>query len=130
MRVFAAENIKQLLNHIGRCHRNDPNFYCVCGMNGCTKTFRKYYSWRKHLQTKHSVEQEVPSCAEVRVADNGDENDTNNEIEYSADHSKSTALYILKLQEDHSLPKSTVESVIVNTKSILQETLLVVETQL
>ena len=82
------------------------------------------------MQTKHSVEQEVPSCAEVRVADNGDENDTNNEIDYSADHSKSTALYILKLQEDHSLPKSTVESVIVNTKSILQETLLVVETQL
>ena len=42
---------------------------------------------------------------------------------------KSSALYLLKLQEECYLPKSTVKSVLENTKSIVQETLSVVKTQ-
>ena len=44
---------QQLLSHIGRCHRNDPNFHCICGINGCTRTLKKYFSWRKHIIRNH-----------------------------------------------------------------------------
>ena len=28
-----ADEIRILLNHFGRCHRNNPNFHCICGIN-------------------------------------------------------------------------------------------------
>ena len=129
---FAAENRKQLINHIGRCHRNDPNFHCMCGLDGCTKTFKKYYSWRKHLKQKHAelpAEEDCPTINMDREAGderNGDEPNGEN-VE---DPTRSAALYILKLQEDCCMPKSTVESVLSNTKTIVQETLSVVRTHI
>lgn len=42
---------------------------------------------------------------------------------------KSSALYLLKLQEDCLLPKTTVKSVLENTKTIVDETLSVVKAQ-
>jgi hypothetical protein len=45
------------------------------------------------------------------------------------DPARSAALYILSIQENCSLLKSTVTSIISNTKTILQETLSSVQTQ-
>jgi hypothetical protein len=45
------------------------------------------------------------------------------------DHTRSGALYILKIQEECSLTKSTVAKVLANTKDIVRETLSTVETQ-
>ncbi|XP_028418114.1 uncharacterized protein LOC114543241 [Dendronephthya gigantea] len=50
-------------------------------------------------------------------------------IENMEDPTRSAALYILKLQEECSLPKSTVAGIVSNTKTILQETLAHVQTQ-
>ncbi|XP_028418113.1 uncharacterized protein LOC114543237 [Dendronephthya gigantea] len=128
--VFSAENRNQLLNHIGRCHRNDPNFHCLCGVDGCTRTFRKYYSWRKHLQQKHP---ELPTQDDGPIVNMDHDNFINQNgeqlIENMEDPTRSAALYILKLQEECSLPKSTVAGIVSNTKTILQETLAHVQTQ-
>ena len=131
--VFSAENRSRLLNHIGRCHRNDPNFHCICGIDGCTRTFKKYYSWQKHLTQKHNdpdppTEDGDPmvNIDHVNLDQFGDEFVEEENVE---DPTRAAALYILNIQEDCSLPKSTVAKIISNTKTILQETLSSVQTQ-
>lgn len=127
---FSAEDRGQLLNHIGRCHRNDPNFHCLCGVDGCTRTFKKYYTWRKRLKQNHSVL--ATNDHEHRVnADNDDNAENRDEVmeEYMEENTRLAALYILKIQEEYSMPKSTVASIIANTKTFLQGTLKMVETQ-
>ena len=59
---------------------------------------------------------DMPNPAEI--------NDTDGQVNVT----KSSALYLLKLQEECYLPKSTVKSVLENTKTIVQETLSVVKT--
>ena len=63
--------------------------------------------------------------------DNLDEHRCSNEFteENVEDPTRSAALDILKMQEDCSLPKSTVASIISNTKTILEETLSSVHAQ-
>jgi hypothetical protein len=58
---------------------------------------------------------------------NGNDGDLN--TENVEDRTKSGALYILKLQEDCCLPKSTVEIVLSNTTAIVKETVSAVKTQ-
>jgi hypothetical protein len=92
----------QILNHIGRCHRNDPNFHCVCGINGCVRMFKKYYTWRKHIQNKDtnigndnlpSQFDDQPQFGEMDI-DPGE-----NDLGESQDQMKrSSALYLLKLK--------------------------------
>ena len=131
--LFAADNLKTLLNHIGRCHRNDPNFHCVCGIDGCAKTFRKYYSWRKHINKKHEFEIRLNDNVQNNVDPHQNmQNQDFNSIEQHVNLdqvTKSSALYLLKLQEDCLLPKTTVKSVLQNTKTIVDETLSVVKAQ-
>ena len=136
---FTADSRNRLVNHIGRCHRNDPNFHCICGVQNCTKTFKNYYSWRKHLKNKHD-EQHTEDGPAIDVNLNAvtaaepvqNENDVEflpiNDINVE-DATRSGALYILKLQEACSLPKSTVELVISNTTSIVQRAVSVVKTE-
>lgn len=127
---FTADSRNRLVNHIGRCHSNDPNFHCICGVGNCTKTFKNYFSWRKHLKNKHDEQptEDRPAIDVNREADAGPNvNEVDNvNIE---DTTRSGALYILKLQEDCFLPKSTVGCVISNTTSIVQEVVSVVKTQ-
>ena len=135
--LFAADDLKTLLNHIGRCHRNDPNFHCVCGIDGCAKTFKKYYTWRKHIKKKHEIEMRLNGNVQHNldpeiVPHQNLQNQDLNPIEQHANQdqvTKSSALYLLKLQEDCLLPKTTVKSVVENTKTIVEETLSVVKSQ-
>lgn len=127
---FTADSRNRLVNHMGRCHSNDPNFHCICGVRNCTKTFKNYFSWRKHLKNKHA-EQPIEDRPAIDVNREADAGPNVNEVDNVniEDTIRSGALYILKLQEDCSLPKSTVECVISNTTSIVQEVVSVVKTQ-
>ena len=92
--TFLAGTFQLLLSHIRRVHGNDPNFHCVCGISGCTRTFKKYFSWRKHIHRDHRIinEEEQNQCHleegnnDVALLQNND--DEKNRIE---------ALYLLKL---------------------------------
>ena len=132
---FTADSRNRLVNHIGRCHRNDPNFPCICGIGDCTKTFKNYHSWQKHLKNKH--DEQPTEDGPVIHANNVDGAEPNGEdVELLPvndvnveDATRSGALYILKLQEDCSLPKSTVQLVISNTTDIVQKAVSAVKTQ-
>ena len=129
---FLARSIKELFRHIGARHRNDPNFHCLCGINGCTLTFRKYFTWRKHIKRIHT---NVENIDDANTEEAGDANAFNNNDlpDEDAGHQqlgdqiprnqikKSGALYLLNLQEVCRLPKATVDSVVDNTRTIIEE---------
>lgn len=120
--TYLASTIQQLLSHIGRCHRHDPNFHCVCGIDGCTRTYKKYFSWRKHILRVHKNINEE-NINENYCHPDVDESWDEYEQPEPAIHEKKRqeALYLLKLQEDCRLPIATVDSVLANTVSIIDD---------
>lgn len=49
---------------IGVVHSSEPNFKLDCGIEGCTRSYDNYYSYRKHLRKKHLFVLEPQSAAE------------------------------------------------------------------
>ena len=43
-----------VLNHFVRYHTSDPNFLVLCGINGCSKTYRNCISFKNHIKRKHA----------------------------------------------------------------------------
>ena len=137
---FNADTWERLVNHIGRCHGNEPNFHIVCGLDGCTTSFKNFFSWRKHLTRQHAEQPREPTDEATDLEGNEDalnqeqnghinrdeQNVLNTEVE---DNTRSAALYILKIQEECSLARSTVEKIIANTTDIVWQAISTVEMQ-
>lgn len=91
--------------------------------------------WRKHIQKKHANianDNPVAQIHQQPVANMDIDPDIIHPAQNDVEHDqvkRASALYLLKLQEECCLPKSTVESVVTNTKSVVQETLSIVKTQ-
>ena len=53
---FVAFTLALFLNHLVRCHTSDPNFHVlhVCGINGCSKTYRNCISFKNNIKRKHA----------------------------------------------------------------------------
>ena len=102
--AFAADSMTQILNHIGRCDRNDANFHCVCGINGCAKTFKKYYTWRKHIQKNTNIgNDDLQGQFDDQPAVGKMDRDMihfDTAVNDLAEVTRSSALYLLKLQEE------------------------------
>jgi hypothetical protein len=95
-------------------------------------TFRKYFTWRKHIKRIHT---NVENIDDANTEEAGDANAFNNNDlpDEDAGHQqlgdqiprnqikKSGALYLLNLQEVCRLPKATVDSVVDNTRTIIEE---------
>ena len=128
---FTADKRERLVNHIGRCHRNEPNFHIVCGLDGCTASFKKYFSWRKHLTRHHAEQPSEPIEPEANEdALNQEHNGhINRDALFNTDNTRSAALYVLKIQEECSLPRSTVEKIITNTTDMVRQAISTVEMQ-
>lgn len=47
------DNFSLLISHFKRVHREDPNFFVLCGINGCGKTYKTFYGYRSHLNRTH-----------------------------------------------------------------------------
>ena len=45
---FCATSMTGVLKHIGLVHAHEPNFHVSCGIQGCPRTYKNYYSFRKH----------------------------------------------------------------------------------
>ena len=91
---FAAANYLLVLRHIGVVHSHEANFSLTCGVNGCIRNFRNYYSFGKHLRRLHPGVFSIPTTEPTTVTSASqveviiDESDNNiDEEEVSGDHS-------------------------------------------
>lgn len=47
-------SLQHLLNHLRIFHASDPNFNVLCGLSGCTTTFRTFSGLYSHIYRHHS----------------------------------------------------------------------------
>lgn len=50
---FCALTLRTLLNHLGRCHRSDPSFHVLCGIDSCSRTYTNCNAFRNHIKKVH-----------------------------------------------------------------------------
>jgi hypothetical protein len=126
--------IQKYLQHLQLSHQHQPNFTVTCGLDGCNAKFLLVDSWRKHISRKHCLaNQETPIVSEL--------NDEEAEIDFDQpDASASTSrseelnlldvmtnlkqhlgLFMLKLQEKHSVVKKVRETVADGMKAIFAQ---------
>ena len=129
---FVPESIQSLVKHIGRIHRNEPNFHVVYGISSCPKTFKKFLSFKNHLICKHNI---IAKNGKD-VVKNQDENGLNVAIDNVAEHkqdenvfdlnneeinlSRANALCILKFKEKGRVPQTVVDSFVENATQVAQ----------
>ena len=95
-------------------HAHDPRFFICCGIQGCSRSYQNFYSFKKHLYQKHresldvSVPVEVTNLSFSSVSeDGGSDVDFPLEIENEGrpyplpkfQHMKQMALFLLKARE-------------------------------
>ena len=138
---FIAFTLSLLLNHIGRCHSSDPDFHALCGINGCTRTYKKYVSFRNHVKIKHKdvllaerdrvdTEQEngISSESEVEFDMNDSENlydDANHLPQFdflqaTDEIRRTSALHLLKMKDRDRVSQTAIDSFVDNTTSIVR----------
>lgn len=50
---FEASSVKQFVSHLSLRHRNEPNFFVLCGVDNCVRKFRNLNSFKSHLSRDH-----------------------------------------------------------------------------
>ena len=48
------KNLESLLTHINSSHSHELNFQLTCGLENCQRTYKKFNSYKKHIQRLHS----------------------------------------------------------------------------
>ena len=123
---YTSETLRALISHLGRVHQNDRSFHVLCGIDGCPRTYKNFYTLRSHFAQKHSaiLERErirVPQQAE-RPPDNpvddganndeGDGNDAGNDgfdFEREVEQCRrSNVLGLLKIKDEAKVPQTVV----------------------
>ena len=127
---FKTDSVTRLLNHIGRCHRADPDFHIVCGIEDCTRTFRNYNAYRKHVRKKHSAILEAPNRVE-NIENNELENEDLSEpfeepeIDVECQNGqikRNNALSLMKIKEVGKLTQQSLDVVVDQTTQVVRNT--------
>ena len=132
---FTGKQFSRYLRHIKFVHTNEPNFTISCTQ--CKKTFKKFQSFRSHLQRKHYKKQH-PEPNSTRDEDDhqnfvNDSDDAVDMLSENQDESpfdsgentsmenitKFIALFVLKTKEVHMVSQPTIDSIMDITKTLV-----------
>ena len=132
---FTGKQFSRYLRHIKFVHSNEPNFTISCTQ--CKKTFKKFQSFRSHLQRKHykkqhlepnSIRDEDDHQNFVNDSDDAVDMLSENQDESPFDSGENTsmenitkfiALFVLKTKEVHMVSQPTIDSIMDNTKTLV-----------
>lgn len=53
--VFVALTLKSLLSHINTTLSRNPDFWVICGIDGCTEEYRVFNSFYYHIRRTHAL---------------------------------------------------------------------------
>ncbi len=111
-----------LLKHIRQAHAHRPGFQITCSLSGCQRTFRSFGAYRNHIYDCHTE-------SELTQADYDEETPVD-EVEYmdtatmeGPSRKKSSAVWILKVQETYKLTQSTMEKLLGDVTGLVQDLL-------
>ena len=126
---FAAPSMKGVVRHIGLVHSHEFGFRVTCGVGGCTRSYTKFSSYKKHMYVKHrdtlgvSTRQRSPDMtASSLVLSAFQEDEEEEEQPYCAERDRSTALFILKACEIHKIPQSSLNHLLSDISTYIDMT--------
>ena len=132
---FASFSLKGVLRHIGTVHSHETNFHVVCGILGCPRTYRNYFSYKKHMYRKHRTELSRFQQPEDSSISHGNDfissedadcglNNFNEESEVEPDTSTTSklhaALMILKMKQKFKLSEVALDGLLEDFTASLQ----------
>ena len=142
---FLAVSLRLLLNHLGRNHKSDPNFHLLCGVNGCARTYKRYYSFRNHIVQKHAdlLDKECTDInrdaniegAATDIHDQELECDANHDIHGNIgceafdltqgknDLLRSSAICLLHFKDKGRIPQTVVDLFVESNKHVVQNSI-------
>ena len=134
---FAAPGPKR---HMGTIHTHDSNFHVICGLQGCSRSYKNYHSYKKHMYKKHrdileldlSVSQEDNSnpSLEDDAGFDGDDSDLNNPPSLETcvkDNKRISALFLLKATAVSKISKCALDDLISDISLFLSDKLQTLE---
>lgn len=118
--------------HAGAAHSHDPSFSVQCGVNGCTRSYSNYSSFRRHLKRRHTTVLDPPLQQPGSDPNDGDDNSLEFPLESSVGEPEDSldihqrALFLLKSREIHKMSQLAISDIITDvtliTESVLVET--------
>ena len=136
---FKAPSLKYLLKHIRQAHSHRPGFSIKCSLGGCLKLFRTFKVFRNHVYTLHGEHKPVvcdSQSTETTDPEDIEDPSTTADEEVYEDISerkcqkRTTAMWILKIQESCKLPQSTMETVLHDITGFIQDLLVDIEDEI
>lgn len=140
-----SPSLTQLLKHIRLVHADEPGFNLQCGIQGCSRTFRKYQTFRNHVYAIHGTCTGTPQVqgdkeTTLTTEQNEGEDDVYVQgVQYDHDASqddvtddalqRAAALFILKTRENHRIPLSIMDSIIGDVSSLYKLALSAIKKQ-
>ncbi len=141
----AAPNLKAIIRHMATSHAYDPNFFICCGIEGCSRTYSNFYSFKKQVYRKHrcclsmlgpfvassslnTTEEDTLESGEDPVEMLDEEQLEISDAEESNELSKfqylkQMAIFLLKTKEVRKVSQVALEGLIADFTSMLQLTI-------
>lgn len=128
------DNFSLLISHFKRVHTEDPNFFVLCGINGCGKTYKTFYGYRSHLsrthkellQIAHEVRQPQDFVQDIEIVEpDGDvfgEEPLSDEDEDNPPGEQlrcTSAAYLLQIKETHNLSQKALDDIVQGTNTLV-----------
>lgn len=142
-----ALSLRDYLKHVRLVHSDLPHFRIDCRLQGCSKTFKNFHTYRNHMYAFHKDDDEEPSNGssmtvvqqdldEQLVEQNDDPPSSQGDTDIVRPRSQSStadrpgigtsvetmrraaAIMILKLREQHLLPQSVTEKIVEDIDSM------------
>ena len=139
---FSGKSIAELLRHVRLFHADVRPFSIRCNLGcGRERLFTNFFTFRDHVYQWHSgitaaslgervllpvnfqqLDALQPHDDDVSPFDSSDDNHPlqKEPVDYGAKLQQSAATFILKVQEKHRIPQSTMESIIKEVDSLYQ----------
>ena len=113
-------------------HAHDPYFYICCGVDGCSRTYCNFYSFKKHLYRKHrgNLDLTVPFIANAMPETTSREDEAETYLDIVGESSsgltafqrtKQIALFLLKTKEVRKVSQTVLDGIIPDFTELLQQ---------
>lgn len=125
------------MRHVYAVHSAEPGFSVQCGINGCSRTFTVFKSFRQHVRRRHSdfaagIEDDDAEQREDQGVDmetvNGDSSGIPAESEVNAaeheeprvDLKRNAALFLLKMKEVNRVSQRALDEIVGDVTDLLE----------
>ena len=126
-----ASMLKGIIRHMDAVHAYDPHFSVCCGVDGCSRTYTNFYSFKKLLYRRHRarLDAAVPNSRAATLNEDsiscGDYPVSLGEKEVPRrlskfEHINQMALFLLKTEEIRKVSQVALDDFVADFTSLLQ----------